>query len=131
MFCCRAVRAATVSFVFVKGTGNPNAHRSVGSVGDCPGDKMKPKLLPTPEKFADVIPDPCNAASTSLSDVFKSDWTKTPNSAWSGCKFAEREAVTVIELESSWANASEADRTNKNGALFDIIAVYRSLFEGS
>ena len=120
-----------MSFVFVRATGRLKVHWIVGAItGSVPtGMKISDDVL-TPTKFAAVMPDPCNAATTSSRLVLTSDWTDTLNTAWSGCKVAVRDAVTVIELESSWANPNEADKTNRSKAFFDMKAVYRSLFEG-
>jgi hypothetical protein len=55
MLCWRLLRAATVAFICANGTGNPNAHWSMGW-GRAPVTATV-LLLATPEKFAMVIPD--------------------------------------------------------------------------
>ncbi len=69
MLCCKAVSVATVSLVLVKGAANRNDQLRGGGTNEItpgfgfPVNGRKPVLNPT--KFAIVIPDPCNAATTS------------------------------------------------------------------
>src|SRR5258708_22262531 len=81
-----------------------------------PGDVL------TPVKFASVIPDPCKAPSTSSRLALRPEITETPNTAWSACKFRFRDAVTVMEFESVWAEISEANaKSARIGKLFRMI----------
>src|SRR5260370_28966033 len=65
--------------------------------------------VPTPVKFESVIPDPWRAPNTSSRLAFSPEITETPNTAWSACKFGFRDAVTVTEFESVWAEIREAN----------------------
>src|SRR5260370_13723922 len=60
-------------------------------------------------KFASVIPDPCKAPSTSSKLALRPEVTATPNTAWSACKLALRDATTVMEFASVCAETSEAE----------------------
>ena len=78
MFFCSAVSIAIVSLIFASGTGKAKAHCSgeaiIGGAGCGPTTAnitFGPML--TPEKFAAVIPDPCNAATTSSRPVLSPD----------------------------------------------------------
>jgi iron complex transport system ATP-binding protein len=79
----------------------------------------------TPEKFAAVIPNPCNAARTPSKLVVAAAWTFTEKIAWSGSRLSVLEALTVIEFESNCPKAREQNDTNrKTNPLFSMLAVY-------
>jgi len=74
IFWPRAVKLATVAFVFANGAGKLKDQTKLGWGGTVPPNWL---FVLTPDKFAAVIPDPCKAASTSSRPVLRGDWTLT------------------------------------------------------